>query len=233
MEKKLLKKIYNTEFFKLPRNCFYRLLQRADLKELSISKLRDIILSCPILTFAVLKFANSKEFGFSGKILTITESLSLLELPVAKNYLISFKEYENEFKSLNICKRVLSVARKVKRFVLKNKIKQWELFCIIVLLKEIAIILYINFFRQHNYTRLIQNKENINAIIMKKCNFPILYYHIYKNSNGKKYKWLKEFISIAFKYHNFNYARYVYTLEKEIPDIIEKLRQWDKIKEVG
>lgn len=233
MKRRLLEKIYNTEFFKLPRRCFYRLLQQADLKELSITKLRDIILSCPILTFTILKFANLKEFGFSGKILTVTESLSLLEPHVAKNYLLSFKEYNEEFESLYICKRVLSAVNKVKRFVTQNGIKQWELFCIIALLKDIASILYINFFRQYNYAIIIQNKESINSAIIKKCNFPVLYYYIYKDPGRKRYKWLKEFISIAFRYHNFNYTRYVNTLKKEIPDIIEKLKEWDKIKEVG
>jgi len=233
MDEKFLEQVYSTEFFKLPRTCFYKFLSHTSFDEISFSKLRDMILNCPVLSFAILKFANSKEFGFSGKILTITEALSLIEIPVAKNYLLSFKEYNDDFKLLNICNGILSAANKIKRFTIKNSIKQWEFFYILGLLKNIPTILYINFFKQHSYGTFVRSiKENLTATMLKKCRFPVLFYQIYKGTNNKRYKYIKEFIDLTFKYYKCSYPHYLSVVEREIPDIVQKLKKYDNIKEV-
>ncbi len=158
-----------TSIFSLP-DVVIRVNDLIDFGEATNAKLEETILNDPALTAKILKFGNSPYFGFSGKISTVSNAISLIghnelrNLVVASAVTSTFKGIPPELVDMDGF-WYHSVTCGVVARLLASKIKSRERFFIAGLLHGVGKLIFFSQFPEESAKILTHVEEGEEAII--------------------------------------------------------------------
>ncbi len=217
--------ILKKDFIDLPKSCFFRIMTNLKSVETDMDKLLDFILQCPMLTYMILRFANSDEFAFSKNIKLISEALTLLEPTIIMNYLLSFKESTTRKTGYSICKKTSAVINKINQLqkdVLNGKqCKNCEEIFIKILLTSVYDVICFHHIHNFAQSKFSAKKDEKIAELLEKSNFPeeyVLFFSSVQNLNTHQ-TILKRLISLSFLYVYIPYPNYKKIIESDIPEL--------------